>query len=322
MRWTLAALLAAAGLAFAVAVWALQQLDRPGPHGTEITVLLPRGSGARGMAERLVAAGALRQSWMLLAGAVLAEKSAALKPGEYRLPAGASPRAIVALLAEGKTVVRRLTVPEGLTVRQTLALVAEAEGLEDAVVEIPPEGSLAPETYNYSWGDARADMVARMRRAQSRLLAELWPQRAPNLPLASPHEALVLASIVERETGVAQERPRVAAVFMNRLKSGMKLQSDPTVIYGISSGLGTMDRPLSRADLQKLMPHNTYVIDGLPPSPIANPGRAALLAVMRPPSTDDLYFVADGNGGHAFAKTLEEHNRNVRRLRERERQKD
>lgn len=321
MRWLLAALLAA-GFACAVVVWGVRQLDRPGPHGADVTVVLPRGSGARGMAERLVSAGALRQSWLLLAGAVLAEKTAALKPGEYRLPAGASPKAIVALLAEGKTVVRRLTVPEGLTVKQALALVAEAEGLEDAVVEIPPEGSLAPETYNYSWGDARADMVARMRRAQSRLLAELWPQRAPNLPLASPEEALVLASIVERETGVPHERPRVAAVFINRLRKGMKLQSDPTVIYGVSSGMGVMDRPLSRADLQTAMPHNTYVIDGLPPTPIANPGRAALQAVLRPPSTDDLYFVADGNGGHAFSRTLEEHNRNVRRLRERERQRD
>lgn len=318
----LAALLFAAGLAAAAALWGLQQLDRPGPSAREVTLVLPRGIGVRGMGERLAAAGALRQPWLLPAAAWLVDKAGALKPGEYRVPAGASPNAILALLAEGKTVVRRLTVPEGLTVRQVLALVAAAEGLEDAVAETPPEGSLAPETYNYSWGDARADMVARMRRAQARQLADLWAKRAADLPLASPGEALVLASIVERETGVPEERPKVAAVFINRLKMGMKLQSDPTVIYGLSSGLGTMDRPLSRADLAQPSAHNTYVIDGLPPTPIANPGRAALQAVVRPPSTGELYFVADGNGGHAFAKTLEEHNRNVRRLRERERQKD
>ena len=157
--------------------------------------------------------------------------------------------------------------------------------------------------------------MARMRRAQTRLLTELWPGRHPDLPLASPQEALILASIVERETAVPEERPRIAAVFINRLKMGMKLQSDPTVIYDVSSQMGVMDRPLSRADLVQLTPHNTYVIDGLPPHPIANPGRAALQAVLRPAISDELYFVANGNGGHAFAKTLEEHNRNVRRLR-------
>jgi UPF0755 protein len=318
----LAALLLAAGVVAFGGFLAITQLDRAGPHDAVVTVVLPRGIGAREMGERLAEAGALRHPLLLPAAALIAEKAAALKHGEYRIPAGANPRQILALLAEGKTVVRQLTVPEGLTVRQVLALVGEAEGLQDKVAEMPAEGTLAPETYNYSWGDARADMVARMRRAQAKLLADLWAQRAADLPLASPHEALVLASIVERETGLPEERPRVAAVFINRLKKGMKLQSDPTVIYGLSNGLGTLDRPLSPADLQKPTPHNTYVIDGLPPTPIANPGRAALQAVVRPSTTDELYFVTDGSGGHAFARTLDEHNRNVRRLRERERQKD
>lgn len=318
----LAALLVAAGLAVGAALWGLSELGRPGPHAADVVVVLPRGTGVRAMGERLQQAGVLRQGWTLAAAAWLEGKAGTLKPGEYRFPAGVSPQGVLALLAEGKTVVRRLTVPEGLTVKQVLDLLASAEGLEDRVTEVPPEGSLAPETYNYSWGDSRADMVARMRRAQARLVAELWAQRAPDLPVASPQQALVMASIVERETGLAGERPRVAAVFINRLKRGMKLQSDPTVIYGISDGLGTMDRPLSRADLARPMPHNTYVIDGLPPTPIANPGKAALLAVVKPPATDELYFVTDGSGGHAFARTLEEHNRNVRRQRERERQKD
>jgi UPF0755 protein len=322
MARLLAALLVAAGLLAAAGLWVLYELDRPGPHTQDVTVVLPRGTGARAMGSRVVAAGAVRDPLLFLGAALLADKAGALKPGEYRLPAGASARGIVDLLAEGKTVVRQLTVPEGLTVKQVLALVAEADGLQDAVAETPPEGALAPETYNYSWGDGRADVVTRMRRTQSKLLADLWAQRAADLPLASPQEALTLASIVERETGVPEERPRIAAVFINRLKKGMKLQSDPTVIYGISGGLGVLDRPLSRADLQKPLPHNTYVIDALPPTPIANPGRAALQAVVKPLATDDLYFVTDGSGGHAFAKTLDEHNRNVRRLRERERQKD
>jgi UPF0755 protein len=322
MARLLAALLFAAGLFTAACLWGLYQLDRPGPHTKDVTLVLPRGIGVRGMADRLADAGAVHHPLAFVGAALLADKAGALKSGEYRLPVGASARAIVDLLAEGKTVVRQLTVPEGLTVKQVLALVAEADGLQDAVADAPPEGALAPETYNYSWGDVRADMVARMRRTQSKLLSDLWAQRAADLPLASPQEALILASIVERETATPDERPRVAAVFINRLKKGMKLQSDPTVIYGLSGGLGVLDRPLSRADLQKALPHNTYVIDGLPPSPIANPGRAALQAVVKPLATEDLYFVTDGSGGHAFAKTLDEHNRNVRRLRERERQKD
>jgi len=304
-------LLVLAGTAF----WAAQQLARPGPQTEPVTLVLPRGTGLRAMADRLAAAGTLHAAWTFIAVALIEDKGGALKPGEYRIPVGANPRDILAQIAEGKTVVRRLTVAEGLTVKQVLGLLAAAEGLEDRLAAVPPEGSLAPDTYNYSWGDSRADLVARMRRAQARLLAELWPDRNPDLPLASPQQALVLASIVERETAIPEERPRVAAVFINRLKRGMKLQSDPTVIYDISGGLGVLERPLSRNDLMQPTPHNTYVIDGLPPQPITNPGRAALLAVLRPAKTEELYFVADGNGGHVFARTLDEHNRNVRQLR-------
>lgn len=223
------------------------------------------------------------------------------------------------MLAAGRTVVRRLTVPEGFTTFQVVALVEGAEGLEGEVGDIPGEGELLPETFFYSWGDTRRQMIARARRAMSEALAELWPKRAPDLPLRSPAEAVVLASIVEKETAIGEERPQVAAVFINRLRRGMRLQADPTVIYGLTGGRSVLDRPLSRADLETAHPWNTYVIAGLPPTPIANPGRASLQAVLRPASSDDLYFVADGTGRHLFAATLAEHNRNVARLREIER---
>jgi UPF0755 protein len=178
---------------------------------------------------------------------------------------------------------------------------------------------LLPDTYFYSWGDSRERMLARQRRAMADLLKELWEKRASGLPLKTPEEALVLASIVEKETGVAEERPRIAAVFINRLRRGMRLQADPTTIYGITQGKVLLDRPLTRADLEARNAWNTYVIDGLPPTPIAIAGRAALEAVLNPPTTEELYFVSDGSGRHVFAKTLAEHNRNVARLRQVER---
>jgi UPF0755 protein len=178
-----------------------------------------------------------------------------------------------------------------------------------------------PETYAYQWGDSRTALLRRAEAAMATLLAELWAHRAPNLPLDSPGEAVTLASIVERETGLAEERPRVAAVFINRLRRGMRLQSDPTVAYAATGGAVALDRALSRADLDRDHPYNTYRNPGLPPGPIAAPGREALRAVLNPPATEELYFVADGSGGHAFARTLEEHNRNVARWRDLEHQR-
>jgi UPF0755 protein len=191
-----------------------------------------------------------------------------------------------------------------------------AEGMEGDVTTTPAEGELLPDTYFYSWGDSRERMLARQRRAMTELLKELWEKRAPNLPFKTPQEALVLASIVEKETGVADERPRIAAVFINRLKRGMRLQADPTTIYGLTQGKAPLDRPLTRADLEAHNAWNTYVIDGLPATPIAIPGRAAIRAVLNPTPSNDLYFVSDGNGRHVFASTLAEHNRNVAKLRQ------
>jgi UPF0755 protein len=221
---------------------------------------------------------------------------------------------VLRILRAGRMVQHRLTIPEGLTARQITALLERAEALTG---EVPPlqEGALLPETYTFLRGDTRASIARRASAAMDQALAEAWATRAPDLPLSSPREALVLASIVEEETGVAAERARVAGVFVNRLKRGMPLQSDPTVAYGVAQG-GLLDRPLMRADLDTAHPSTPYRIRGLPPGPIASPGRGALRAATRPEATEDLYFVADGSGGHAFARTLEEHNRNVARWRE------
>jgi len=213
---------------------------------------------------------------------------------------------------------RKLTVPEGLTVMEILALVRAADGLQGTITLHPDEGTLLPQTYFYSYGDSRDAVVQRMRKAMDETLDELWPGRQDDLPIGSKRQALILASIVEKETGIPDERPRVAAVFVNRLRLGMRLESDPTVSYGMTLGRKPLGRDLTRADLQAPTPYNTYTNAGLPPGPIANPGRATIEAALNPAKTKDLYFVADGSGGHAFAATLDQHNRNVANWRARQ----
>lgn len=291
----------------------------PGPLTEARTVIVLRGSGVDDIARQLWRAGVLAEPYSFQFGVRFDESAGRLRPGEYAFPAAISPREVAAMMAAGRTVVRRLTLPEGLTTAQMLALVRTAEGLEGDIGDAPGEGELLPETFFYSWGDSRRQMVARARRAMGDLVAELWARRAPDLPLRTPAEAVILASIVEKETAIAEERPQVAAVFLNRLRRGMRLQADPTVIYGLTAGAGPLDRPLSRIDLETAHRWNTYVIAGLPPTPIANPGRASLQATLQPAASEDLYFVADGSGRHLFARTLAEHNRNVARLREIER---
>lgn len=210
----------------------------------------------------------------------------------------------------------RVAVAEGVTSWQVVDALRRAEFLSGEIAEIPEEGSLAPDSYEMRPDDPRADILTRMAEAQTARLASAWENRADDLPYDTPEEALIMASIVEKETAVADERPQVASVFVNRLRRGMRLQTDPTVIYGITNGQGVLGRGLRQSELRAQTPFNTYVIDGLPPTPIANPGRAAIEAALDPASTDYLFFVADGTGGHAFARTLEEHNRNVARWRE------
>ncbi len=293
----------------------------PGPLTETRTVIIPRGAGVSDIARQLWRAGILAEPYSFQFGTRVDDSAARLRPGEYAFPAAVSPRDVAALLASGRTVIRRVTLAEGLTTAQMLAVLRAAEGLEGDIGEAPGEGELLPETFFYSWGDARYQIVARSRRAMAEAVADLWAKRAAELPLRSPAEAVTLASIVEKETSIGEERARVAAVFLNRLRRNMRLQADPTVVYGITGGKGPLDRPLSRADLETPHRWNTYLIEGLPPTPIANPGRASIEATLRPAASDELYFVADGTGRHVFARTLAEHNRNVARLREIERER-
>jgi UPF0755 protein len=293
--------------------------NNPGPLADARTVVIPRGSGVDDIANQLWQVGVLSDPYAFQFGVRFDGSASRLRPGEYAFRAHVAPREVAVQLAAGRTVVRRLTVPEGLTTSQVLALLQSAEGLEGDIGDTPGEGELMPETFFYSWGDSRRQIVVRARRAMADLVAGLWPTRAENLPLRTPTEAVTLASIVEKETAQPEERPHVAAVFLNRLRAGMRLQADPTVVYGVTEGQSVLDRPLSRADLDAPTQWNTYQMDGLPATPIANPGRASLLAVLHPAPSEDLYFVSDGAGHHAFARTLAEHNRNVARLRAGER---
>ncbi|MBB4955872.1 UPF0755 protein [Agrobacterium vitis] len=240
-----------------------------------------------------------------------------LKAGEYEIKAGASMSDILELLRSGKSILYSVTLPEGLTVKQMFDRLAADPVLEGDLPQVlPAEGSLRPDTYKFTRGTKRQDIVDQMLDAQKKLIDQIWEKRSPDLFLKTKEQFIVLASIVEKETGKDDERAHVASVFLNRLQKGMRLQSDPTIIYGLFGGDGKpSDRPIYQSDLQKQTPYNTYVIKGLPPGPIANPGRAALEAVANPWRTSDLYFVADGTGGHAFAATLEEHNANVKKWR-------
>lgn len=320
-RWLLR--LASLAMSFAIvgglaAVWGWSAFTQPGPLDQPTTVVVPRGAGLDGIARRLAEAGVIVDTTLFVIGAKATGSARGLKAGEYRFPASISSRDALGMIERGETVVRRITVAEGLTSIQVQDLLENAEGLE-GTAELPPEGSLLPETYHYSWGDDRAGIVRRMRRSMDETVTRLWNERADDLPFKTPEQAVILASIVERETGVAGERGLVAGVFINRLKLGMRLQSDPTVAYGVAGGAG-LDRPLTRGDLRTETPYNTYVIAGLPPGPICNPGLSALQAVLKPTQTDYLYFVANGSGGHAFARTLAQHNRNVRAWRRIQRQ--
>lgn len=298
-----------------VAWYGQQQYTAPGPLAQEKTVVIPRGSGTRDIAELLEREGVVR-SWVLfVASQQLARRGEQLQAGEYDFPAGIPLDKVLDTLIEGKVVQHQITIPEGLTTQQIIDRL-NANELLTGTPKMPQEGTLLPETYRITRGMRRDDLIARMTADQQKVVRDLWAKRDPSLPLKSPQEMVVLASIVEEETGKPDERPRVAAVFINRLNRKMKLQSDPTIIYGIVGGKGTLGRPISRTDIVTATPYNTYTIDGLPPGPIGNPGKEALAAVANPAKTKDLYFVADGTGGHAFSETLEQHNRNVAKWRE------
>lgn len=294
----------------------LHSFKSPGPLTVEKTVYIESGSSTRKIAEMLQAEGVIDHPLAFLIGAKLQQSQGHIKAGEYMLTPPLSVQDIIILLQGGKTHQRQLTIPEGLMAVEIVDLVNAAEGLEGMIEAIPAEGSLLPETYNYSRGDTRQSLIDRMQKSMQVTLARLWPGRAENLPVRTPEEAVVLASIVEKETGITAERARVAGVFTNRLNAGMALQSDPTTIYALTRGEKKLERSLTRKDLETASPYNTYQVTGLPPGPIANPGDASLQAVLHPDTHGYFYFVADGTGGHAFAETIEGHLKNVAKWRE------
>jgi UPF0755 protein len=286
-------------------------------------VLIKPNTGVREIASLLESQGLISDARIFLVGLRVHGADGKLKAGEYEIKAGASMREIMELLESGRSVLYSLTIPEGLTVAQVFDRIANTPELSGEMPgELPPEGSLAADTLRFTRGLSRQEVVAKLKADQEQLVRSIWERRAPDLPIEDIDEFITLASIVEKETGRADERSRVAGVFINRLRAGMRLQSDPTVIYGIFGGAGKpADRPIYRSDLEKETPYNTYRVAGLPPTPIAIPGRASLEAVANPSRTDELYFVADGTGGHVFATTLKEHNENVARWRRIERER-
>ena len=297
--------------------WFQEELNKAGPLESAAIVYIEPGSTTKKIAADLQAAGALDSPLVFYYGSKIgAGALKGLRFGEYEIQPHASIEAIIELLQSGKTYQRHVTIPEGLTSAEIVDIVNNAEVMAGKIETVPPEGSLLPQTYNYSRGDTRASLIDHMSRDMKKTLAELWEKHAPSDQVKTTEEAVALASIVEKETGLPDERPRVAGVFYNRLKLGMPLQSDPTVIYAVTQGKAKLGRPLTRADLELPSPYNTYAHAGLPPTPIANPGRASLEAVMNPEKNDYIYFVANGTGGHSFARTLDEHNRNVAKWRE------
>lgn len=320
IAWVASAITTAAAAVLVAALLVVVEAHRPGPAaGPEVqAVVIPRGSGAAQIARHLQEEGVVRSSLMFRVASVFYARNKTLKAGEYGIAPGAPMRAVIEQIAAGRVLLHPITVPEGLTSEMVVDILNAADVLSGDLVAAPPEGSILPETYKIARGADRAVILKSMMAAHDQALEDLWPKRARNLPFSTKEEAVILASIVEKETGLADERPRVAAVFVNRMRKGMRLESDPTIIYGVSKGR-PLGRGITRSELDRVTPYNTYRIDGLPPTPIANPGRAAIAAVLNPPQTNELFFVADGTGGHQFAVTLAEHQRNVARWREIER---
>ena len=321
LLWTAVLLVVAGGM---LAVW---EFHRAGPNAETKTFVVERGAGVSAIGAALERDGLIRSRHAFRVAAALYANAGALKAGEYEVAAAESLRGILEKIESGKSRLFSLTVPEGRTSAVVVQLIAEATFLTGETPETPPEGAILPETYFVERGMDRSALLARMMADRDKVLADLWAKRAANLPVKTPEEAVILASIVEKETGVASERPRVAAVFTNRLNKGMRLQSDPTIIYGECQCAQLRDstgkpRGIRRSEIDRRSPYNTYQIDGLPPGPIANPGREAIAAVLNPPTTDDLFFVAldpeDPSKGHVFSATNAEHEAAVLRFREAE----
>lgn len=299
---------------------------RSGPLAVDTVFVVPQGAGLSSLAGQLEAGGLIDSATMLKLNAKITGIGGALKAGEYTIEPGASMKDVIGIFESSKTLLYPVTLPEGLTSAQLMRIIKAAETLMGDMPATPPEGSLLPETYMHPRGMSRAALVAKMRSAQTDLIDSLWENRQSGIPVKTKRDAIILASVVEKETGIGAERDKVAGVFTNRLRKGMRLQSDPTIIYGVSQGeiLRGRDgkqRGLRRSEIDRKTDWNTYQIDGLPKTPICNPGAEAIAAVLNPAVTDALFFVADGTGGHVFSKTNAEHNRNVAKWRIIERQR-
>ena len=312
-------------LTFAVAIAAVlflgfvvveREATSPGPLPDDKVVLIPRNTGTTEIAALLKREGVVEHPFLFEMYALLNRQRGQLKAGEFQFKAHASVTDAINTLIEGKAILHSVTIPEGLTSEQIVQRLRDNDALSGDVMDVPREGTLLPDTYKFERGMTRQQLVNAMQAAQRQALTQVWARRSPDLPIKTPQELVILASIVEKETGRADERSRVAGVFINRLVKRMKLQSDPTIVYGLVGGKGTLGRGILKSEIERPTPYNTYVVDGLPPGPIANPGRAALEAVANPSRTKDVFFVADGTGGHVFAETLEQHARNVARWRQ------
>lgn len=312
-------IIALAGL-FGV-VWAEHRLQEPGPLAADKVLYIAPGTDLPDIIGMLEQENVIDSPLIFNLALLVEGNRSRVRAGEYLFAHNVSMREVIDTLVRGKQILHPITIPEGLTSEQVVDRLRANDVLLGDIREIPQEGSLLPETYEVPRGMSRADLVRRMQEDDKKLVALIWARRASDLPLHSPYELVTLASIVEKETGKADERPHVAAVFLNRLQKRMRLQSDPTIVYGLVGGKGTLGHPIQRDELEKPSPYNTYQIDGLPPGPITNPGRASLEAVANPSRTQDLYFVADGTGGHVFAETLEQHQHNVARWRQIEKDK-
>ena len=292
------------------------RFEAPGPLEEDKVVNIPPRLGLIEIADVLRREGVINENNAIFVGSVFAVKARSeLKFGEYNFAKHASVRDVLETIVEGKVVQHPITVAEGLTSEQTVQILLDSDFLTGNVNTIPREGSLLPGTYNESRGVTREQVIMRMQAAQQRLVKDIWEHRSPDLPLKTPEQLVILGSIIEKETGKPEERTRVAAVFVNRLKQKMKLQSDPTIIYGLVFGKGKLDHPITKSEKEQPTPYNTYVIDGLPPGPITNPGRASLEAAANPARTKELFFVADGTGGHSFSDSYDQHQKNVGKLR-------
>ncbi len=321
-RWTLAIIAILVVVGAGIVGYGYWQFTKQGPLTRSVSVVIPKNASLGMISDRLEKRGVIDGTFIFKIWVRLHGAHSRLRAGEFRFPRGVSQKQAMKVIVSGKQVLRRFTIPEGFTSQQVVERLKRVRYLTGEVSKIPAEGTLLPDTYFFVRGEARDSVIARMTRAMTKSIEAAWAKRHTDIPITTKREALILASIIEKETSKKGERRRVSAVFINRLRKGMLLQTDPTVIYAITKGKGPLGRRLLRRDLKVDDPYNTYKYKGLPPGPIANPGRAALLAAVTPLKTSEFYFVADGTGGHAFAKTKREHDRNVRRWRKIRRELD